>query len=102
LKVEDIDSKRRLIHIRNGNDPEVTTERSIRFALWNHEEYGAAGSRAYVPQRKELQGKEDPPGSGKYPEPRWLGMIQQDMMLFDHGRPRTDGTAAIISAQRPT
>jgi hypothetical protein len=74
--------------------PEVTTERSIRFALWNHEEYGAAGSRAYVQQRKDLQGKEDPPGSGKYPEPRWLGMIQHDMMLFDHGMPRRDGTVS--------
>ena len=79
--------------------PEVTTERSIRFALWNHEEYGAAGSHAYVNQRKDLQGKEDPPGSGKYPEPRWLGMIQHDMMLFDHGMPRRDGT--VSDQQRP-
>jgi len=81
------------------SDPEVTTERSIRFALWNHEEYGAAGSRAYVSQRKDLQGKEDPPGSGKYPEPKWLGMIQHDMMLFDHGMPRKDGT--VSEHQRP-
>ena len=79
--------------------PEVTTERSIRFALWNHEEDGAAGSHAYVNQRKDLQGKEDPPGSGKYPEPRWLGMIQHDMMLFDHGMPRKDGT--VSEHQRP-
>jgi hypothetical protein len=79
--------------------PEVTTERSIRFALWNHEEYGAAGSHAYVNQRKDLQGKEDPPGSGKYPEPKWLGMIQHDMMLFDHGMPRKDGT--VSEHQRP-
>jgi len=34
--------------------PEVTTERSIRFALWNNEEAGGAGSRAYVDQRKDL------------------------------------------------
>jgi hypothetical protein len=76
--------------------PEVTTERSIRFALWNNEETGpgTTGSEAYVDQRKDLQGKEDPPGSGKYPEPRWLGMIQHDMMLFDHGMPRRDGTVS--------
>jgi hypothetical protein len=75
--------------------PEVTTERSIRFALWNNEETtGNLGSQAYVDQRKDLQGKEDPPGSGKYPEPKWLGMIQHDMMLFDHGMPRKDGTVS--------
>jgi hypothetical protein len=46
-----------------------------------------------------MQGKEDPPGSGKYPEPKWLGMIQHDMMLFDHGAPRADGT--VSNEQRP-
>jgi hypothetical protein len=30
---------------------------------------------------------ENPPGSGVYPEPRWLGMIQHDQILFDHGLP---------------
>ncbi len=79
--------------------PDVTTERTIRFALWNNEETGLNGARAYVEQRKGLQGKEDPPGSGKYPEPRWLGMIQHDMMLFDHGAPRADGT--VSPDQRP-
>ncbi len=38
-------------------------------------------------QRAELQGIEDPAGSGRYPEPKWLGMIQHDMMLWDHGNP---------------
>src|SRR5262245_10384083 len=79
--------------------PDVTTDRSIRFALWNNEETGLNGARAYVEQRQSLQGKEDPPGSGKYPEPTWLGMIQHDMMLFDHGMPRVDGTLG--SDQRP-
>jgi hypothetical protein len=73
------------------NSPDVETDRSIRFALWNNEETGLNGARAYVAQRKDLQGKEDPPGSGKFPEPRWLGMIQHDMMLFDHGMPGPDG-----------
>jgi hypothetical protein len=81
------------------NAPGVQTERSIRFALWNNEETGLNGSAAYVAQRRARQGKEDPPGSGRYPEPRWLGMIQHDMMLFDHGMPRPDGT--ISPEQRP-
>ena len=81
------------------NAPDVETERSIRFVLWNNEETGSNGARAYVEQRRELQGQEDPPGSGRYPEPRWLGMIQHDMMLFDHGAPRADGT--VSRDQRP-
>jgi hypothetical protein len=81
------------------SSPDVETDRSIRFILWNNEETGLNGSRAYVEQRKALQGKEDPPGSGKYPEPKWLGMIQHDMMLFDHGMPRPDGTMS--KEQRP-
>ncbi|MDC1436245.1 M28 family metallopeptidase [Gammaproteobacteria bacterium] len=76
------------------NAPGVQTERSIRFALWNNEETGLSGSRAYVEQRRDLQGIESPPGSGLYPEPRWLGMIQHDMMLWDHGAPRADGTVS--------
>jgi len=67
--------------------PGVQTERSIRFVLWNNEETGLQGASAYVAQRKGLQGIESPKGSGKYPEPKWLGMIQHDMMLFDHGMP---------------
>ncbi len=76
------------------NAPDVRTERSIRFALWNNEETGLNGSRAYVEQRRGRQGLEDPPGSGRYPEPRWLGMIQHDMMLFDHGAPGPDGVVS--------
>ncbi|HEX7138424.1 MAG TPA: M20/M25/M40 family metallo-hydrolase [Vicinamibacterales bacterium] len=74
------------------SSPDVRTERTIRFALWNNEETGLNGARAYVEQRKARQGREDPPGSGKYPEPKWLGMIQHDMMMFDHGMPLPDGT----------
>jgi hypothetical protein len=70
---------------------DVRTDRSIRFILWNNEETGLNGSRAYVEQRRALQGTKD--------EPRWLGMIQHDMMLFDHGMPRADGT--LPPEQRP-
>ena len=81
------------------SSPDVQTERTIRFALWNNEETGLNGARAYVEQRQALQGKEDPPGSRRYPEPKWLGMIQHDMMMFDHGMPRADST--ISPEQRP-
>ena len=79
--------------------PDVKTERSIRFALWNNEETGLDSARAYVDQRYALQGREEPAGSGRYPEPRWLGMIQHDMMMFDHGMPRTD--SSMSKEQRP-
>jgi hypothetical protein len=78
---------------------DVRTERSIRFVLWNNEETGLHGARAYVAQRATLQGQEDPPKSGQYPEPKWLGMIQHDMVLFDHGMPQSDGTVG--AQQRP-
>ena len=81
------------------SSPDVRTERSIRFVLWNNEETGTNGARAYIAQRQALEGREDPVGSGKYPEPKWLGMIQHDMMLFDHGAPRPDGTMS--KEQRP-
>jgi hypothetical protein len=68
---------------------DITSDRSIRFALWNNEETGLDGAGAYVEQRGELQGIESPPGSGRYPEPTWLGMIQHDMMMWDHGNPVT-------------
>jgi hypothetical protein len=84
----------RILHM-----PGVTTDVSIRFILWNNEESGLNGAWAYVNQREKLQGVESPAGSGKYPEPKWLGMIQHDMMMWDHGMPRADGT--LNPEQRP-
>jgi Zn-dependent M28 family amino/carboxypeptidase len=78
---------------------DVETERSIRFILFNNEETGTQGARAYIAQRQDRQGREDPPGSRTYPEPKWLGIVQHDMMLFDHGMPRADGT--VSPDQRP-
>jgi len=86
-----------LARVFSGAD--VATDRSIRFALWNNEETGFQGAAAYVEQRGPLQGKEDPPGSGRFPEPKWLAMIQHDMLLWDHGMPHPDGT--IAAEQRP-
>jgi hypothetical protein len=81
------------------SSPDVKTDISIRFALWNNEETGTNGAKAYVDQRKDKQGIESPGGSGQYPEPKWLGMIQHDMMMFDHGMPHKDGTMS--KEQRP-
>jgi Peptidase family M28 len=81
------------------SSPDVKTDVSIRFILWNNEETGVNGARAYVEQRKDLQGVESPKGSGMYAEPKWLGMIQHDMMMYDHGMPHKDGTMS--KEQRP-
>jgi Peptidase family M28 len=71
--------------------PEVTTDVTIRFALWNGEEGGLKGANAYVAQRQKLQGTPA--------EPKWLGMVQHDMMMWDHGMPGPDGR--ISPWQRP-
>src|SRR5438309_7817306 len=61
--------------------PGVRTDRSIRFVLWNNEETGLNGSRAYVEQRQALQGKEDPPGSGKYRSEEHTSELQSQFHL---------------------
>jgi hypothetical protein len=73
------------------HSPDVTTDVSIRFALWNGEEGGLKGANAYVAQRQKLQGTPA--------EPKWLGMVQHDMMMWDHGMPAPDGK--VSPWQRP-
>ena len=41
---------------------------------------------------RSAAGKGGPGGIGPLSGAGWLGMIQHDMMLFDHGMPRADGT----------
>jgi hypothetical protein len=59
--------------------PGIETNRSVRFIFWNNEEFGMDGSGTYARDRAALQGTPA--------EPRWLGVIQHDMMMFDHGLP---------------
>src|SRR5438552_4473051 len=59
--------------------PDVRTNRSVRFIFWNNEEFGMDGSGTYARQRAPLQGTAR--------EPKWLGLIQHDMMMYDHGMP---------------
>jgi cysteine-rich repeat protein len=67
--------------------PDVETVYSVRFAFWNNEEQGLIGSGDYVSDFVADQGIENPSGSGQYPEPLWRGMLQHDMILYDHGLP---------------
>lgn len=67
--------------------PGFETEVTVRFVLWNAEEVGLIGSRAYAETRQSLQGLAVPADSTTYPEPNWLGVVQHDMILFDHGLP---------------
>lgn len=56
----------------------VETERSVRFAFWNNEEFGMDGSGTYALERVSRKA---------VGEPKLLGVIQHDMMMYDHGMP---------------
>ena len=72
--------------------PDVRTDVSVRFIFWDREEQGLNGSNAYVTDRRTMQGVGNPSGSGLSPEPTWLGLIQHDMVLYDHGAGTPGGT----------
>ena len=72
----------------------ANVETSIRFIFWNNEETGLNGAASYVSERKSIQGAEDPAGSGQYPEPKWLGVVTHDQILFDHGLPMQEDQIA--------
>jgi hypothetical protein len=58
---------------------DVRTNRSVRFVFWNNEEFGMDGSATYARQRVSLR--------ATAAEPKLLGVIQHDMVMFDHGMP---------------
>lgn len=76
---------------------DIETDVSVRFVFWDKEEIGLYGSNAYVTDRRVLQGIEDPPGSGLYPEPTWLGLLQHDMVLYDHGAGTAGGSQSVYA-----
>ena len=49
------------------SSPDVRTERSIRFVLWNNEETGLNGARRTGRPSTGVQGKEEPAGLGPVP-----------------------------------
>ena len=59
--------------------PGIMTNRSVRFAFWNNEEFGMDGSGTYATGKVSNR--------AATAEPKLLGVIQHDMMLFDHGMP---------------
>lgn len=67
------------------SDTELDT--SVRLIFWNNEETGLNGAFAYVSNRRRRQGIEQPAGSGLFPEPKWLGVVTHDQILYDHGTP---------------
>jgi Zn-dependent M28 family amino/carboxypeptidase len=58
--------------------PDVRTTRSVRFIFWNNEEFGMDGSGTYALERVS---------QASPAEPKVLGVIQHDMMMYDHGMP---------------
>jgi hypothetical protein len=58
--------------------PDVRTTRSVRFIFWNNEEFGMDGSGTYALERVS---------HASSAEPKVLGVIQHDMMMYDHGMP---------------
>ena len=87
---------------RVSSSPDVKTERSIRFALWNNEETGLNGARAYVDQRAALQGKEEPAGSGRVSRTEVVGddSARHDAVRSRHAARRWHGIASSSGRRR--
>ena len=58
-----------------GSD--VTTDKSVRFCFWDKEEVGLYGAYGYVQDGRRCRARRL--------SPTWLGVIQHDMILYDHG-----------------
>ncbi len=61
----------------------MTTDKSVRFIFWDKEEVGLYGATAYASNNTAAGGRRDLQGT--VDEPTWLGLIQHDMILYDHG-----------------
>ena len=81
------------------SSPDVQTDRSIRFALWNNEETGYQGAHAYVEQRGRAPGQRGSRGLGPVSgaEMAWHDPARHDALRSWDAAP--DGTLA--SEQRP-
>src|SRR5438034_34680 len=77
--------------LRTGNPPPRDTSRASGGGRYRGIRARTGVNSDSLKQPGALQGTKD--------EPTWLGMIQHDMLLFDHGMPRADGTLA--ATQRP-
>jgi hypothetical protein len=83
--------------------PDVRLDRSIRLMIFNSAgrpraarniESGPLGSSTYANTLYRKQGLRYPETSGIEEEPLWLGIINHDMVLFDHGFPAATNQAA--------
>ena len=82
--------------------PDVQTERSIRFALWNNEETGLNGARAYVDQRKDAAGQGGSAGIGQVSraEVARHDPARHDDVRPRHARPRRQGQPRAAARKR--
>ena len=85
------------------SSPDVQTERSIRFALWNNEETGLNGARAYVDAAAGAAGEREPGGIGEVSRAEMAGhdSARHDDVRSRHAGARRQGQSRAAAA-RPT